>query len=1139
MKKVILIISLLMFGFVNKSMAQEIERILLNDAVNNTTISKCTYELADDRDSNNYSNNKDYSVTLCATSVIEDRLTIRFDSFDVHSSDTLWIHEGTSLSNPLIALDGATAFTGTMLQGKSILSPLTTTGCLTIRFKTNATGNAPGFLAKIECDPRCQTPVPVLDTFFLKYSPDGTVSERLVKHDIDVDSVFEERAIDSIPIYIPKYDTADKVITDPISGDTIYDTLYNPITESVFIRVDSIPYDAIDICEGDSVVLLAKVNFPENDMLYHQSDSTCVFYWSFGEPDEFGNLKTDTGYYYNRAGHKWNKAAGYNLSLSVRDTTNIGNIGGCPSRVPAGYRVRISQSPIKAISSLPDMCSGTTQNVLAGQSGSSSIMVDSIPHPSEAKKRFEQTTFIPDGPNCSDQATVYYEAAVNFDKFTDGATLMAGSCLTSICINMEHTFDGDIDIYAICPSNKMIKLRPVADPNGGKTGHDFGIADRVNDFTNPCTYPPNKPGTGWTYCFSETYPYGTRDSIYTASDTLYTYDSIRYDSNFVSPSWARYLILYNSSATTQYDSVLSVTYSKTLDNTEQTVTENSNFDGNGTKHTHYKTQTDSTLYMNITYDSVVGGSISTLNATIPLGIITNIYDSIVIGFTQILYGTTVPLTDGDIIDSTDVQNKLKYYRPLQSFDNFVGCPLNGQWKIRVEDSWGFDNGFIFWFDLELGNCPGAGTWNYTTVLDSVLWEGPFMSRLDAKTMQIVTPIDTGGYFQYQLHIVDNLGCVWDTSTFANIIERPRIDLGADKEVCEGETVVIDATHRNATDYLWNTGSTSPSISVTPAPNSPSVQTYYVSLKNNSGTLECSYNDSIKIIVKQPSLASFTSTPSPLEGCEPFEFKLLNQSSNYDTLEWKVGDFFSNDTNPTFTLPYGDYEVRLVTVSADGCRDTLILDSSSNGDYRIHVYSHPVPDFAWEPTNPYSSDPKAQMINLTQPDYSSNQYQWIYQNDKDNPNDVSVVWGKEPVLTWQPDQNGSSLVGDYNITLVAYTNSVGTHGNTYQCSDSIKRTITIVNHNLIFPNVITPNGDGVNDMFIIRNLIDGQAFPDNELTIYNRYGRLIYFKQDMRINEEGWDPNSTNTPDGTYFYRFVGRGPIKDVEYTGTIDILRK
>jgi len=68
--------------------------------------------------------------------------------------------------------------------------------------------------------------------------------------------------------------------------------------------------------------------------------------------------------------------------------------------------------------------------------------------------------------------------------------------------------------------------------------------------------------------------------------------------------------------------------------------------------------------------------------------------------------------------------------------------------------------------------------------------------------------------------------------------------------------------------------------------------------------------------------------------------------------------------------------------------------------------------------------------------------------------------------------------------------------------------------LIIPNVITPNGDGLNDRFEILSS-DGDAFPLESaptLIIYNRYGAVI-FEATRYINQ--WDASELS--DGRYFY----------------------
>ena len=67
------------------------------------------------------------------------------------------------------------------------------------------------------------------------------------------------------------------------------------------------------------------------------------------------------------------------------------------------------------------------------------------------------------------------------------------------------------------------------------------------------------------------------------------------------------------------------------------------------------------------------------------------------------------------------------------------------------------------------------------------------------------------------------------------------------------------------------------------------------------------------------------------------------------------------------------------------------------------------------------------------------------------------------------------------------------------------------------NAMSPNGDGLNDVFTIRNI---ELYPDNTLTIFNRWGNVIYevanYGQYNRYFD-GRSANGTTVPVGTYFY----------------------
>ena len=82
--------------------------------------------------------------------------------------------------------------------------------------------------------------------------------------------------------------------------------------------------------------------------------------------------------------------------------------------------------------------------------------------------------------------------------------------------------------------------------------------------------------------------------------------------------------------------------------------------------------------------------------------------------------------------------------------------------------------------------------------------------------------------------------------------------------------------------------------------------------------------------------------------------------------------------------------------------------------------------------------------------------------------------------------------------------------------------------LFIPNVFTPNGDGSNDVFFVRNLPREPA--TNELIITNRWGKQVFVSENYQNN---WD--AEGTADGIYFYRLQ----VADSDaLTGWVEIIR-
>lgn len=91
-------------------------------------------------------------------------------------------------------------------------------------------------------------------------------------------------------------------------------------------------------------------------------------------------------------------------------------------------------------------------------------------------------------------------------------------------------------------------------------------------------------------------------------------------------------------------------------------------------------------------------------------------------------------------------------------------------------------------------------------------------------------------------------------------------------------------------------------------------------------------------------------------------------------------------------------------------------------------------------------------------------------------------------------------------------------------------IQVVN-SFTIPNIFTPNGDGINDYFVIPALAN---YPDNEINIFNRAGNNVYTSKSYKNDWMG-----SGLSDGTYFYILKVRMDNEKTEvYKGYVTMLR-
>jgi len=334
---------------------------------------------------------------------------------------------------------------------------------------------------------------------------------------------------------------------------------------------------------------------------------------------------------------------------------------------------------------------------------------------------------------------------------------------------------------------------------------------------------------------------------------------------------------------------------------------------------------------------------------------------------------------------------------------------------------------------------------------------------------------------------DANGCTASDSVIVNVNALPTISAGATTSICSGDSVQLSAT--GGISYVWNPGSTLTDSTISSPFAFPSGTITYTVVGIDA--VGCSNVDSVLINVNQLNITDLNDTII----CIGESLQLNVAGPTGSTYFWSPPIDLSNNTiaNPiTTTLVTITYGV-LVTDS-NGCTDTTSI--------LVTAEPKPTASFTLE-TNPVCSGIAADFTNLST---GASSYLWDF-GDGNQSNDINP-----------------SHVFEYNslstIILTAY--SLGL------CSDTSSYPISTDNFedyfNITPPTVLTPNRDGLNDLFKI-DLPDGVG-NCTDIKVFNRWGMKVY---DSNGQNSGWDGRTTageKVPEGTYFYIIEINGIIK-------------
>ncbi len=351
---------------------------------------------------------------------------------------------------------------------------------------------------------------------------------------------------------------------------------------------------------------------------------------------------------------------------------------------------------------------------------------------------------------------------------------------------------------------------------------------------------------------------------------------------------------------------------------------------------------------------------------------------------------------------------------------------------------------------------------------------------------------------YSLVVTDTNGC---SATAAFVMTQPSTPL------------TVTTTQTNITCYFFNNGSATvfPSGGVPPytyfwMPTGGTNQTatglngisYTVTVSDSAG---CSIQMTVTItqppFLNTPSLANVTICLG--------QSVTLSQTNNGGgtapyTYTWNPGNIIGSSivASPTATTTY-----TVACVDANGCAPT---------PRTVIVYVIPGPQAAFISTPLYSTAAPSQFC-FTNTSTSSNAWTWNFGTG------YGASSQQDACITFND-------TGRYCVVLTAFSN-------TNQCSDSVMQCVDIVG--IIIPNVFTPDGDGVNDVWKITC----SGYSRLRCAIYNRWGTKIYELKDTGDFWDGYSTSGMPCTEGVYYYVLFAEGESGNAfEEAGFLHLLR-
>lgn len=281
------------------------------------------------------------------------------------------------------------------------------------------------------------------------------------------------------------------------------------------------------------------------------------------------------------------------------------------------------------------------------------------------------------------------------------------------------------------------------------------------------------------------------------------------------------------------------------------------------------------------------------------------------------------------------------YMPQQSFNNLIGCPLNGAWTIQVTDNLAADDGYIFNWDINFNSTLLPASGSFTPTIVSQGWVPTANLNATGNTTATVSPTTLGSNC-YTYTITDNFGCNYSQNQCVTVTNGTPPTFTQLGPYCQGATPgVLPTTSSNGIPGTWSPATISTAVigstTYTFTPNSGQCAAPYTMTVQVNASPSVSVNS---ITICSGETGTLTATPLVTGGTYSWSSGSTTQSisvnptvqTNY-TVTYSLGTCTPESASGTVTVtPAPTVAVNNLTICSGETTTLIATPDQSGGTY---------------------------------------------------------------------------------------------------------------------------------------------------------------------------------------------------------------